>query len=147
MPIEIKKLDSIELKDLVDIFLTVYNGPPWNDQWNRDQAENYLSSFIANPSFIGYTVYQNKRLVGACLGEKRYWWEGDEYFINEIFIDNSAQRQGIGSKFINQIQANLAEMGIRTITLLTDRDSAADQFYKNNGFHDKEIVTFKFKNY
>ena len=36
-----------------------------------------------DPSFIGYLVYENNCLIGTCLGARRYWWQGDEYYINE----------------------------------------------------------------
>ena len=144
---KIKMIEPIELEDLVCMFLTVFNGPPWNDEWERSKAEQYLSSFIANPSFLGFSAHQDERLIGACFGEKRYWWEGDEYFINEIFIDKSVQKRGFGSKFIYEIQKELLQKGIRAITLLTDRDSLSDKFYIKNGFQNKDILTFKFKNF
>ena len=83
----IKKFDHNELKNIINIFLNVYNGPQWNDQWDDGRAEVYLKTFISNPSSINYLAYSNEQLIGACIGERKCWWQGDEYYINEIFID------------------------------------------------------------
>ena len=143
----IKNYDYTEFKNVIKIFLNVYTGSPWNDQWDYDRAELYLKSFISNPSFVGYLAYNNDQLIGVCVGERKYWWQGDEYYINEIFIDRPFQRKGIGSKFLNLIQNELKQKGIGTITLLTVKRNPADIFYKVNGFKDKDVMTFKYKNF
>nr|WP_320012436.1 GNAT family N-acetyltransferase [uncultured Desulfobulbus sp.] len=144
---EIKKLDPLISDELLGIFIQGYNNPPWNDQWDIDKARVYLKAFIGDPCFIGYSAYQKELLIGACLGTRRYWWKGDEYYIHEIFIDKSHQRQGIGTSFMNQIQSDLLQKNIRTITLLTDRGTPADEFYEKNGFGSSDRLVFKYKNF
>ena len=144
---EIKNFDSNKLDDLIDIFLRVYNGPPWFDNWKKERALKYLNSFISDPCFIRYLAFNNGILIGACFGARRYWWKADEYYINEIFIEQSNQRQGIGTEFINKIQDDLIRKEIRTIILLTDRNTPANEFYKKAGFQDNDDIIFKYKQF
>ena len=135
------------LDAIVDIFLDVYNGPPWNDSWERENARAYLAAFMANPHFIGYALELDNCCQGACFGKVRYWWQGTEYYISEIFVARPVQRQGRGAAFMEMIQADLTQKGIHTITLLTDRQSGADRFYDRQGFRTKERVVMKYKNF
>ena len=48
----IKKFDQTEMKKVIKIFLNVYIGPPWNEEWDKTRAESYLKGFINNPSSI-----------------------------------------------------------------------------------------------
>jgi len=144
---EIKKLDVSILNELLNLFIDVYNNPPWNDQWVVERAKVYLMAFMADPSFIGYSAYHNRQLIGACFGTIKHWWKGDEYYIHEIFIDRSSQRQGIGSSFIDNIQKDLQQKDIRTISLLTDKGTPADKFYNSNGFKDINKMVFKYKTF
>lgn len=143
----IKNFDETEIKNVTKIFLNVYIGPPWNEEWDETRAEAYLRGFINNPSSISYLAYDKDQLIGACIGERKSWWQGDDYYINEIFIDKTFQKKGLGSSFLNLIQDELKERGIRTITLLTNKGTSSDNFYKVNGFKDKEALTFKYKNF
>jgi len=144
---EIKKLDTSVSEELRDLFVRVYNDPPWNDQWTAEKAEKYLNSFIDNPLFIGYSAFLDGQQVGGCFGTRKYWWTGDEYNILEFFIDNSFHRQGLGSTFMELIRANIEQNNIKTITLLTLRDTPADRFYSKVGFKDHDRLVFKSKSF
>lgn len=141
------KFNQAELEKLIEIFLNVYSGPPWNDKWVKSRAVLYLKAFISDPLFIGYSAYHSDHLIGACFGIKKYWWKGDEYYIHEFFIDRAFQRKGFGSLFLNQIQQRLTKVGIKTIALLTKKGTSADNFYITNGFKNIENLTFKYKNF
>ncbi len=142
----INKFNQSEIKNVTKIFLNVYVGPPWNEEWDQARAEAYLKGFINNPSSINYLAYDNDQIIGACIGERKYWWQGDEYYINEIFIDKPFQGKGLGSSFLSLIQNDLKQKGITTITLLTTKGTSSDNFYYKNDFKEKEALTFKYKN-
>ncbi len=143
---KIREFDQEQLETLIEIFIQVYNNTPWNDNWDREKANTYLREFIANPLFIGYLAYQDIKLIGGCFGVKQSWWKGNEYFIHEIFIHDSFQGQGMGSRFLKKIEQELEQKDIKSITISTNKDIPADKFYESNGFKTKEEKIFKFKN-
>ena len=141
--LEFKKYENSFLDECTSLFLKVYSVEPWNDKWESfEQAQEYLLEFINNPVFFGYVVFKDKKIIGVCLGHKRSWWNGNSYYINEFYIDNDMQSQGIGTEFMNFIKKDLIEQGIKKIVLITEKDIPAEIFYKKNNFHVSQSSIF-----
>lgn len=139
----IDRIQKVNLDEITALFLTVYQQPPWNDEWpDFYTAKTYLQEFYDNPSFIGYMVSENNRLIGACFGHTKTWWEGKEYFIDEFFITPDVQGQGWGSRFMKYIKTDLLSSDITTITLLTEKGFPAEKFYVKNGFTGRANTVF-----
>jgi aminoglycoside 6'-N-acetyltransferase I len=133
--LEFKKFENSYLDECTNLFLNVYSVEPWNDKWESfEQARDYLLEFISNPVFSGYIACNDSKIIGVCLGHKRSWWSGKSYYMNEFFVDNDLQGQGIGTQFMNYIKKNLIEQGIKGIVLITEKDIPAEMFYKKNNF-------------
>lgn len=133
--LEFKKFENSYLDECTRLFLKVYSVEPWNDKWESfEQARDYLLEFINNPVFSGYIVSKDSKIIGVCLGHQRSWWSGKSYYMNEFFIDNDLQGQGIGTQFMDLIKKNLIEQGIKGIVLITEKGIPAEMFYKKNNF-------------
>ncbi len=72
------------------------------------------------------------------------WWQGDEYYIDEFYIDYSLQNMGLGTKLMNFVKESLKEDKIECITLLTEHGTPAERFYEKNGFSKKDENIFMF---
>lgn len=55
------------------------------------------------------------------------------------------QRSGIGTRIFEYLDNYLHDNGIGTITLLTDRGTTAEQFYKKNQFKEINRIVFMAK--
>ncbi len=132
-------------KDLdasAQLFRKVFSADPWFDEWiSTDQARNYLKELIENPVFEGFVVYENSNIVAACMGHRRSWWMGKEFFIDEFFVENERQGNGIGTKTLNSLFNILTEEGYTRLTLLTNKGIPAETFYLKNGFYNNEKRT------
>ena len=68
------------------------------------------------------------------MGHIRHWYEGTEYYIDELCVRTDLQGQGLGGRFLDDIAAYLRRNGISAIFLLTDTDTPAYTFYQKHGF-------------
>jgi len=135
--------DKKYLEAMTHLFLDTYQRDPWNDEWpSYDTANTYLTEFTDNPHFIGFIALEDEKVVGACFGHKKTWWEGVEYFVDEFFIDTNRQGKGIGSTLIEHIKRTLAEQGFKAILLMTERGYPAEKFYIKNGFKGSDTAVF-----
>lgn len=123
-------------------FLNIFSKKPWNDTWTCQQLHAYISEIMENRSSLSFGLYQNNTLIGIALGRIKSWYEGTEYWIEEFGILPELQQNGIGSKFISEIEAILSQKGITHIVLLTERNVPAYRFYKKNGFEENSEITF-----
>lgn len=142
--------DQLNIKDInecTELMMDVYGREPWYDQWEFEQAKTYLLEYINCQSFRGYVIKDMDKLVAVCVGRKKTYWQGDEYYIDEFFIDTKQQGKGLGTEFLNYIKKCLKQEKIECITLLTERGIPAESFYSKNGFQTKDQNIFMFCNY
>lgn len=134
--IEIRRFTNADITDVVELYKDVFTAEPWNDVWiSEEQVEYYLNELVENPVFDGFVVYENSLLLAACFGHKRSWWNGKEFFIDELFVANQMQGKGIGSKLLEYVEKDLLMDDYFRITLLTNKNLPAEEFYLKQGFN------------
>jgi len=85
------KYTNEHLESCVNLYIKVFNAPPWNDKWTSETATKLLTNFSNMPSFIGFIGIIENQIIAACFGYKKMWWNNEEYFIEEMFVDNEHQ--------------------------------------------------------
>lgn len=142
---EFKRMEETDLATCTATFIKVFNAEPWNDNWNEESAFQYLSDYYNNPNFLGVIAIENGEQLGFIMGVQRKWYSGDEYFIHEMCVDQTLQNKGIGKAMLNYLEIQLKARSVESMTLLTNRNIPAEQFYKNNGFEEIERLVFLYK--
>lgn len=128
--------------EVVAGFIDTYNAEPWNDAWAPETAAQYLAEFRAMPRAIALVALLGERVVGAAYFHARTWQDGSEIYIDEFFVFPQAQRRGVGRALVAAIRAVAAEVGAADLTLLTDRDVPAFDFYRGLGFREGRTQVF-----
>lgn len=140
--IVMRKFTSEDIDKCSELFKEVFSAYPWYDDWvSFDQARNYLMELIENPVFEGFVAYEGSNVVAACFGHKRSFWTGKEFFIDEFYVRNESQGNGIGTKMLNYVKENIIEEDYMRLTLLTNKGIPAEEFYIKNGFYNNQNRT------
>ncbi|MEK4304006.1 MULTISPECIES: GNAT family N-acetyltransferase [Oceanobacillus] len=139
---QFKSVVEADLISCSKLFLTVFNGEPWNDKWTLEKAKQYLADFYRTPGFFGVSAIENEEIIGFIFGTRRAWWNGDEFFINEMCVDTDRQNKGIGKELLHHLREVMETEAVTAISLLTDRGIPAEAFYKRNGFKEIERLVF-----
>jgi aminoglycoside 6'-N-acetyltransferase I len=133
--IEIRNFTTGDIAACAELYKDVFSADPWNDGWiSNYQVRYYLHELIENPVFEGFVAYEKSNMVGVCFGHKRSWWTGKEFMIDELFVDNEVQGNGIGTKLLEYVECNQVTGDCNRLTLLTNRDLPAEEFYLKKGF-------------
>lgn len=131
----LKQLSIDDKEAIKDLFISVFTGEPWNDDWSDSkQLDQYLEDLCGQGYSLAFGLYDDGELIGLSMGYIKHWYTGTEYIINELCIKTDRQGSGAGSFFLTQIEKAIKEMGLKQIFLLTDRDVPAYHFYKKNGY-------------
>lgn len=144
--IDISFVKPEQLNECADLLMRVYREEPWNDQWpSRELAARYLCELMDNPVFTGFVACQNGKIVGVCFGHKRTWWDGDEFFIDEFFIDHNRQRSGIGSTLMQYVQTWVKAKQFTWLTCMTKMNFPSERFYLKNGLARSDELIFMYQ--
>ena len=88
------------------------------------------------------------RILGYCAV---HWlpyllFDGPEGYVSELFIHESARGQGVGSQLLEAVKAEARQRGCNRLSLLNgrQRDSYRRQFYKKNGWRERDMANFVF---
>jgi len=135
-----------DLDECSALFKKVFSADPWFDEWvSLDQSRNYLKELVQNPVFEGFLMCEDSKIVAVCLGHRRSWWMGKEFFMDEFFVETGRQGNGIGTKTVDFLVDILREDGYTRLTLLTNKNIPAETFYLKNGFYNNEKRTVMVK--
>jgi len=141
----IKKYTSDDFHRCRELFVEVFNGPPWNDKWTDESARIYLQELTDHRRFLGYTSWDNGSLTGVVFCHMKHYYRGDEIFIDEMFISPGRQRKGLGSELMREVESYTAKNSIISVTLLTGVDKPAFDFYLKLGYKHAEHLAFMHK--
>lgn len=132
---EVRQLREGAAGDIKRLFVKIFSGQPWNDNWSDDdQLRLYIDELIGQKNSLTFGAFAGGSLIALSMGQVRHWYEGTEYFINEFCVASERQGQRIGSLFMSEIEKACRDMGIVQLYLLTGKDAPAYGFYKKQGF-------------
>jgi len=142
----IRKFAIGDIDKCAELFKEVFSAYPWYDNWvSFEQARTYLMELIENPVFKGYVAYNGHDMVAVCFGRKRSFWTGKEFFIDEFYVKNESQGNGIGTRMLDYVKESIIEENYRCLILLTNRGIPAEEFYIKNGFYNNQNRTVMVK--
>jgi aminoglycoside 6'-N-acetyltransferase I len=144
---EIINYNNNYLDSIIELYISVFSKPPWNDKWDLENCRTYLLELINNPVFLGYLFMIDDKLIGCCFGHCKSWYSGKELFIDELFIKTDDQKKGYGSKFLSYIEKDLSTQNIKRLTLLTKKESTPELFYKKCGFNYLDTLGYMYKDF
>lgn len=114
--------------------ITAYNRPPWNNHWTPDKAKALLKCYYHTPEFMGWVAVQDNKIVGCATGNVEPYFDGDIFYLRELFVDVNHQQTGIGSLLMATIKNDLKLKGITNALLFTYRQ--VTPFYSKFGFNE-----------
>ena len=122
---------------MADLYREAFSGPPWNDDWSDSvQLTEYMKDISRAYRALNYGLLVDGKLVCMSVGRINHWWEGTNYNIDELCVSPGFQSQGLGSRFLALIEADIRKKGLAGIFLQTDNDKPSYHFYHKNGFTD-----------
>ena len=77
----VRKMEIATINTAVDLFIDTFSKEPWNDEYeSREQVVEFFKNHFANNYFLGYELVIDGILQGLCIGMKKPWIKGMEYY-------------------------------------------------------------------
>lgn len=141
----IKPIAQEDIEACSVIFMEAYNRQPWNYRWVQDKAVKYLKEYTNRNNFAGFGLYDDGTLVSAVFCHTKTWWTGNQFYIDELFVDPTKQGKGYGKQLISHCEDYCKQHGIEMITLMTNNLMPAYEFYIANDYMKVGHYAFMFK--
>lgn len=139
---QVREMKSGDIAACADILCSVYNNDLWQNRWERSAAIEYLTDFFCAPKFLGYVAEEKGTILGAIFAREKVWWSGSEVYVEELFVSPAHQGKGCGARLLGQAERYVREKGLAGMTLTTNRNVPARQFYQKQGFTECSHVVF-----
>ena len=98
------RIQECTIKDIFEIktlFKSVFTSKPWNDDWSdEDQLNAYLLDLMGQKNSLTFGLFDQNKLIGLSLGHIKHWYEGIEYYMDELCISTQEQGKGKGTLFL-----------------------------------------------
>jgi ribosomal protein S18 acetylase RimI-like enzyme len=116
MAIEIRKLVPGDEAVLSKVAPGVFDEPVRPDLVKR---------FLATANYRIFVALDGDLVVGMCTGFTHFHPDKDEeFFVNELGVDDSYRRRGIGERLLRAILAEAKSMGCPDVWIGTETDNA-----------------------
>lgn len=132
--ITFKKYENKDLNNCINQLIYAFSKEPWNESWTHEQAKTRISEIMGFDVSRGYLAYVKDTLVGMACGKIIKYLDYNLFFVDEFSVNPDYQRQGIGSKLLDFIYANLKTEHISLVVLNTESGYPSIDFYQANGF-------------
>ncbi|SES18125.1 Ribosomal protein S18 acetylase RimI [Gracilibacillus ureilyticus] len=134
MKVNMLSLENIE--ECTRLYTEVFNGEPWNDGWEVEDARERLLEIFSNRKFLGIGIWDDQQeIIGFLAGYTEKWLDSSHFNLIEICVRSDVQGNGIGSQLLNELEVLCRKNKVSRVYLLTARDGQAEAFYKKNGFY------------
>ncbi len=134
------------LNECVDIFYDIYTSEEFKFKFlTKENIKDYFDGIYSSKSFEGFVFIKDKKVVAFCLGKTQSTFGKKIYDITEICVKNDLRGQGIGKKFMQEIEDKLRAYEYSCVTLNTKKTIDAYDFYLKNGFDEKVDVVSMMK--
>lgn len=135
---EIREVKEQDLQPLAELFVSVFEQEPWNEDWKVAWAYERLSLIFKSHRFYGYMAIENQTILGGLFSRLGSYRGRLELEIVEYYVSSGHQRKGLGSALLKQLKSTAQIDGITCFVLQTDKDTYAKDFYIKHGFEAHE---------
>ena len=134
MELELDEMTSGDVAACATVFVASFTQPPWNEDWNQQQAEEVIQSMVAEPTFWGLVGHIESEMVGFLCGRVNDDGDQQSFFCVELCVQPTYQGHGIGSALLEAARHELLKRNVSSIEIGTDRNTPAEAFYRKHGF-------------
>ena len=140
--LKIEEIEGDRLEECARLYVEVFNGPPWSEEWSVSVATARLQEIAGTPGFLGLGLVDETDIVGFILGYRETFVDGTDFYVKEMCVRTSRQRQGLGTTLLEHLKSILMTSGVCKLYLLTARDTSAAAFYTKSGFYVSDKMIF-----
>ena len=145
MNLKIMGVTIDDIDEITELYMETYKKEPWKENWIKEIAKEKINDLIENNNAENYCIKYGTKIIGVMFGQRNYYIDKKELYIDEFFIEYNNQRKGVGKYFLDYIENNIKQRNYLNIVLLTKKAFPSELFYIKNGFHTSPNMILMYK--
>jgi ribosomal protein S18 acetylase RimI-like enzyme len=136
---KIRKANKKDLFQMVQLMINEFSKPPYNDKWTISSARESILEGMEKG--VAYICIDKRKIIGFIEVTKEPYHKPIA-IIDNLIVDSSYQRRGIGKLLIKKIEEIYRKKGFLMLYTMTHRKAPAVKFYKKLGYKEgKNYIT------
>ncbi|MCR5394275.1 MAG: GNAT family N-acetyltransferase [Bacteroidales bacterium] len=137
----IRPCDMTHIERYGEIYAEAFSGEPWNDPWTVTDATVHVRELLECKQSYGLEYVENGEIAGFVLGTSMMFHYGRTFEVNDLAVARAYQHQGIGTRLLKQLLADVQAQGMCGVHLITAAEGVLPQYYEQFGFkRETEVI-------
>ena len=136
----IKSITMNHLDRYGEIYAAAFSGEPWNDPWKPEDARTHVKELLESKQAYGLEYEDDGKVIGFILGTSMMFHYGRTFEIHDLAVDPAYQRRGIAKVLMERCLADIKEMEMVGVHLITAAEGMLPTFYQRFGFEKENRV-------
>lgn len=133
-----------DIDRVVPLYIEHYN--TYEDgQWTAETTCKRIHQVWSHEDSLCMILERGSEVIGFVMGHFEQYDDIRAYDLVEIVIAHAHQGRGIGTRFMELVEAKVRELGGATIQLQAVNDDTHNNFYGKLGFKNAANLVLKFK--
>ena len=136
--IEIRDIGIDDIESLAQLYRNFWN-ENYTENFDVQKMKSKFTEIQTNPAYILLGAVEGDGIAGSVMGivcEDLYGKCKPLLLLENMVVDSSYRKMGIGTKLYDELEKRAKEKGCRQIILVTEADrEVACKFYESVGFH------------
>lgn len=133
-----------DIQKVVPLYIDYYNNKE-DGEWTTETTYKRIHQVWSREDSYCLILEDGDTVLGFAMGYFEQYDDCFAYDLVEIVILTKLQNQGIGTKFINELERRVKEKGAMLIQLQAVNDEQHNHFYGKLGYKDAKNLTLKTK--
>lgn len=137
-------MERPDISKVVPLYMNYYNTQE-NGQWTEQTTFKRIHQVFSREDSYCLVLEENGEIIAFAMGYFEQFDDCVTYDLVEIVVASHRQHQGIGTKFMAELEQRVKEKGALLIQLLAVNDEFHQHFYGKLGYHDAGNLSLKGK--
>ena len=133
-----------DIQKVVPLYIEYYNNKE-DGEWTTETTYKRIHQVWSREDSYCLILENSETVLGFAIGYFEQYDDCFAYDLVEIVVSTKLQKQGVGTKFMNELEKRIKEKGAMLIQLQAVNDDLHNHFYGKLGYRDATNLTLKTK--
>ena len=144
MKTQYREMAECDIEKVVPLYIEYYNNKE-DGEWTTETTYKRIHQVWSREDSYCLILENSETVLGFAIGYFEQYDDCFAYDLVEIVVSTKLQNQGVGTKFMNELEKRIKEKGAMLIQLQAVNDDLHNYFYGKLGYRDATNLTLKTK--